>query len=123
MFEYRARTSRVIDGDTIEVVLDLGFYVEHRVRIRVEDLNTPEVRGIERPDGLKAAAFVQSWLQDCTDRAANGWPLWVTTGKGKSFDRWVGSIREAQPEQASNDLAQAVKDWAATLSPPINVDP
>ena len=45
MYEYRFDLDRVIDGDTIDVNLDLGFdVVLKKQRIRLYGLNTPESR-------------------------------------------------------------------------------
>jgi micrococcal nuclease len=58
MYEYRATVIDVYDGDTIRAIIDLGFGVQLRgetgkgVSIRLAGLNTPEIRGEERPEGL-----------------------------------------------------------------------
>lgn len=44
MYEYRAKLQRVVDGDTIDVTLDLGFDVYLNARIRLYGINTPETR-------------------------------------------------------------------------------
>ena len=45
MFEYRASLVKIIDGDTIDVDLDLGFdVVLKKQRIRLYGINTPESR-------------------------------------------------------------------------------
>ena len=53
LYEYRAIVTKVYDGDTIWADIDLGFYTwkkdEH---LRLLGINAPEVRGIERPQGL-----------------------------------------------------------------------
>lgn len=36
---------RVIDGDTVDILIDLGFYMTARKRIRMLDIDTDEVRG------------------------------------------------------------------------------
>ena len=43
---------KVYDGDTITVLIDLGFGVTFKEKLRLYGINTPEVRGKERPDGL-----------------------------------------------------------------------
>jgi len=44
-FVYRAELDRVVDGDTIDVVLDLGFSVKlHKQRVRLHGIDTPESR-------------------------------------------------------------------------------
>ena len=44
MYEYKARLERVIDGDTIDVIIDLGFDIHFKQRIRLYGINTPETR-------------------------------------------------------------------------------
>ena len=46
MYEYKARVHRIIDGDTVDVVIDLGFEMTTRQRIRLYGINTPETRAI-----------------------------------------------------------------------------
>lgn len=41
-YGYRARVERVIDGDTFEALVDLGFRVHTRITVRVLDLRCPE---------------------------------------------------------------------------------
>lgn len=44
MYEYKAVVLNVIDGDTIDVELDLGFDTYRNERIRLAFINTPEIR-------------------------------------------------------------------------------
>ena len=44
LFHYRSTVTRVVDGDTIDVDLDLGFDIKYHVRIRLVGINTPESR-------------------------------------------------------------------------------
>ena len=44
MYEYNAVVERVVDGDTIDVIIDLGFKTWKKVRVRMEGINTPESR-------------------------------------------------------------------------------
>jgi endonuclease YncB( thermonuclease family) len=58
-YYYRASLLRVVDGDTIDVDLDLGFNLRARHRLRLLDVDTPE-RG--QPDFLDALTFVHGRL-------------------------------------------------------------
>ena len=61
LYEYRAEVVSVYDGDTITVNVDLGFATWLREeKIRLHGINAPEVRGPERPEGLKA----RDWLRE-----------------------------------------------------------
>jgi micrococcal nuclease len=44
MYEYKCKVKRVVDGDTMDVILDLGFDVLHSVRVRLAGIDTPESR-------------------------------------------------------------------------------
>jgi micrococcal nuclease len=42
MYEYKARLIKVVDGDTIDIEIDLGLHIFHEVRCRLFGLNAPE---------------------------------------------------------------------------------
>ena len=42
MYEYKAEIVRVVDGDTFDAIVDLGFNIKKKNRFRVTDLDTPE---------------------------------------------------------------------------------
>jgi len=44
MYTYKATVIKVIDGDTMDIVIDLGFNISIKERIRVYELNTFETR-------------------------------------------------------------------------------
>lgn len=52
MYEYKGKVIKVYDGDTITVVIDLGFKISITENIRLARINTPEIRGDERDRGL-----------------------------------------------------------------------
>lgn len=51
---YRAKLHRVVDGDTLDLLIDLGFGVAVRERVRLLGLDAPEVVGTARAEGLAA---------------------------------------------------------------------
>ena len=66
MYEYNAKVLRIVDGDTIDVDIDLGFGVWiHKERIRLEGIDTPEsrTRDLEKKKfGLLSKEYVRSLL-------------------------------------------------------------
>lgn len=58
-YTYRAIVTNIVDGDTIDVDLDLGCHVWIHRRLRFLDVDTWEVRGVEREKGLAAKAYVE----------------------------------------------------------------
>ena len=65
MYEYNCKMVRVVDGDTVDVDIDLGFGVWMRnQRIRMYGIDTPESRTsdpIEKIYGKAATAFLVKW--------------------------------------------------------------
>lgn len=65
MFEYAARVERVIDGDTIVCLLDLGLNVFRRETLRLNGVNTPETNSpdsVERVRAQRAKDYVADVL-------------------------------------------------------------
>lgn len=65
-FFYEAEVLRVIDGDTLDLMIDLGFDVHHNIRVRLYGLNTPESRTSdeeEKARGLVAKNFTSEWVK------------------------------------------------------------
>jgi len=56
MYEYKAKVLRVVDGDTVDVDIDLGFGIwMHKERVRMMGIDTPESRTrdkVEKAFGL-----------------------------------------------------------------------
>jgi micrococcal nuclease len=64
-FWYGATVLDVIDGDTVDLMIDLGFNIHHKIRVRLYGVNTPESRTKdlkEKELGLKAKQFTKDWL-------------------------------------------------------------
>lgn len=62
MYEYGCKVERVVDGDTVDVVLDLGFDIFHKCRVRLYGIDTPESRTRdldEKARGKMAGSFLK----------------------------------------------------------------
>ena len=88
LYTYKCATLRVVDGDTVDVMVDLGMDVYHHARIRLSGIDTYEVRGEERELGLLAKEFLGSLLAENPD------PLFLRTTKDRKgkYGRYIGSI-------------------------------
>ena len=66
MYEYNVKVVKIIDCDTVDVDVDLGFGVWlHKERVRMYGIDTPESRTSdihEKVYGQKAKAFLTKWL-------------------------------------------------------------
>lgn len=56
LFTYKATVVRVLDGDTAELVIDLGFTVQWKSTCRFYGINTPELRSKDVDEKAKAIA-------------------------------------------------------------------
>jgi|TARA_Y100000114_G_C11592920_1_gene246609 micrococcal nuclease len=89
MFIYNATCIRVVDGDTIDATIDLGFDVWKKIRIRFIGINTPESRTRdleEKARGLAAKEFVREMLEKHENKF-----IFHSHGVGK-FGRALGEI-------------------------------
>ena len=69
MYEYSCTVERVVDGDTIDVVLDLGFDILYKSRVRLYGIDTPESRTRnldEKARGKMAGAFLKDAIEEGT---------------------------------------------------------
>lgn len=70
MFTYNCKILKVIDGDTVEVLIDLGFDISIKERVRLLGVNTPEIFGADaNEEGLTASAFTKKWFADRPEQA------------------------------------------------------
>ena len=70
MYEYRVKKIiAVIDGDTIDVDIDLGFDISLMKRVRMAGIDTPESRTsdkFEKTLGLEAKEYLKKHIKDAT---------------------------------------------------------
>jgi micrococcal nuclease len=68
MYEYRVKTlTNVVDGDTIDVVIDLGFDISFTSRVRLAGIDTPESRTKdlkEKALGLESKEYLKKKLEN-----------------------------------------------------------
>lgn len=122
MYHYKAKLLRVIDGDTIDVDIDLGFDVWLRKqRVRLAGIDTPESRTrnkAEKALGLRAKEFLQKALVTKED-----YITFESLGRGK-FGRILGKPYNANGLDVCQmliDAGLAVEYWGgkklATVKP------
>lgn len=86
MFQYEATVTRVIDGDTLELMIDLGFEVHCRATVRLAHVNTPDnltygLNGIEDP----AKDFIMSKIPP-------GAVCVVNISRKEKYGRWLAEV-------------------------------
>jgi len=88
MYEYKAKLVRVIDGDTIVVMVDLGFNVHTKESIRLLNTWAPE-RYTRRGKLVRLHTIYHLAMLGCYE---DGEYLTIQTEYNKSFDRYLAHI-------------------------------
>jgi micrococcal nuclease len=89
MYEYNATLDRVIDGDTVDAMIDLGFDTWVHKRIRLQGIDAPETRTRDLDE--KAQGFIAKGRLTDLLEASNGEFVVVSHGVGK-YGRCLGTI-------------------------------
>lgn len=90
MYRYKAEVVRVIDGDTVDLIVDLGFSMRMQERFRLYGINTPETRTRdleEKAAGIRAKQYLIARLSGVQS-------LQIETHKDKKgkFGRYLCSL-------------------------------
>lgn len=86
---FRGWGEHVVDGDTLDCLLDLGFYQYAYERVRLGTIDTPEIYGVphdseEYARGQLASELSRMYVAEC--------PLLVSTYEEETFGRFVGDV-------------------------------
>ena len=90
MYEYSGNIVKVVDGDTVDVLIDLGFGSYRKIRIRIKGIDTPEIYHpsceAELIHGREAKQFVYN--------AIMGKNITFVSYKNRTgkYGRWLGDI-------------------------------
>lgn len=95
---WRAQPTYVVDGDSVHLFVDTGFYGYKLLKFRLLDIDTPELRSKDEEEKVKAKEakvavqemfdiYEKTWKVDLRH-----WPLRIETEKADSFGRWLARI-------------------------------
>src|SRR6056300_23256 len=91
MYEYNCKIVRVVDGDTVDIDIDLGFGIWLRnERVRVLGIDAPETRTrdlAEKEKGLESKAFVEGMLPVGSKQVL------ISKGFNGKFGRILGTFK------------------------------
>lgn len=91
LWDFRARIVNVVDADTVDAVIDIGFRLTTEQRLRLLGINTPELHAkdaVTRLAAQQATAAVLLWV----DTLEGEWPVILHTEKSDAFGRWLATI-------------------------------
>jgi len=103
MYHYKAKVEKVVDGDTFDVVIDLGFKMTTNQRIRMAKINTPETYNVKKDSeeykrGLASKQYMEHRL------AMNNYEIELETEKTtEKYGRYIGTVHLADSTITLND--------------------
>jgi|TARA_B100000085_G_C18537343_1_gene510541 micrococcal nuclease len=108
-FVYNAEVDRIVDGDTLDCIIDLGYSVKlHKQRVRLVGIDTPESRTRDLAEKKLGLAAKQRLKELCGERI-----ILKSHGKGK-YGRILGEIFTEDGEDICKILIKeghAVEYW------------
>lgn len=105
-YQYAAKMVRVIDGDTYEMQVDLGFRIYHTIHVRLKAFDTAELRSsnaLEVQHAKDARDFVVAWLPA-------GSACVLLTAKAAIFNRWEAAVWFHNTAGGLTSLADLLRD-------------
>ena len=103
---YNAEVKKVIDGDTFDIVIDLGFDVLKKGRVRLYGVNTPESRTSnleEKEKGLAAKEFTDQWLIKANYQVK----IETIIDKNEKYGRVLAKVWDANGNCLNTDIIAA----------------
>ena len=99
MYEYKATVDKWVDGDTVDLTVDLGFNISVKERFRVLNLDTPE-RGEE--GFIEAKALAEAIMPIGSEHI-------VSTVKKDKYGRWLVKLPQIVDVMNTNGLNDLAK--------------
>lgn len=121
MYNYKATVNRVVDGDTLDISIDLGFSMTMKTLLRMYSINAPEIHG-STPEERKAAKEAREYLASIVE----GKEVKVTTAKPKEkYGRYLATVwligKGLQKESVNQMMINAghAKPWDGSGEKPV----
>lgn len=93
---FPVQVQRVVDGDTLDLRIDLGFRLTTERRLRLLGVEAPESRGTEAPAGQVAEAFTARWVANRR--------LFLVYREEDAFGRVLGELVDDQGQSLARYL-------------------
>ena len=102
LYEYVAIVTKIVDGDTIDVRLDLGIRVYKEIRVRLAGINAPEMKGDQREEGVKSKFKLLELLPEGTEVRVK-----TFVDRLDPFGRYVANVwSDASPKNVNTLLVE-----------------
>jgi endonuclease YncB( thermonuclease family) len=103
-----ARIIRVVDGDTLDVELDLGWHITYRAKIRLARINAPELNTADGRAALTYVVNALTYLSDALTHSVEWRPITVVSHSLDKYGRVLGDVKWTDRDGTAYDLADAL---------------
>ena len=108
MYEYSSTLVKIVDGDTVDVLIDLGFNTTKKERVRLLGIDTPESATkdlAEKKLGIEAKEYITQWFTKNT-------PFRLQTTKDDKYGRILGVFTGLDGKTLNSRLVDEGYAWA-----------
>ena len=91
MYEYRCQIMRVVDGDTVDAMIDCGFSTFKKERIRLYGIDTPECRTRDKAEKKRGLA-AKARLKELIKEGKNEFVVETSIDKKGKYGRLLGEL-------------------------------
>jgi micrococcal nuclease len=108
MYEYSSTLVKIVDGDTVDVLIDLGFNTTKKERVRLLGIDTPESATkdlAEKKLGIEAKEYITQWF-------AKNTPFRLQTTKDDKYGRILGVFTGLDEKTLNSRLVDEGYAWA-----------
>jgi endonuclease YncB( thermonuclease family) len=91
MYEYKAKLDRVVDGDTVDAMIDCGFSIFKKERIRLYGIDAPESRTRDKAEKKRGLA-AKARLKELIKEGKNEFLVETSIDKKGKYGRLLGKL-------------------------------
>ncbi len=96
MHHYHAVVDRIIDGDTIDLIIDLGLSTYKKERVRLTGIDAPEMSTVKGKE-------VKAWLETLFKECGNACLVDTLQGKREKYGRYLATLYLEGTTESLND--------------------
>lgn len=99
-YKYNCKLVKVIDGDTIDVIVDLGFHISNLQRLRLRGIDTPEINAADQEVKEKALQAKNRVIELFKDVDV----FQITSFKSDKFGRYLADVYLPNQSSSLNNI-------------------
>lgn len=92
MYEYTAKILNVVDGDTLDLSVDLGFHITSFLRIRLAEINTEELRDKDIAKRAMAVNAKNRVTSLCQEKGYDDVKIFTFKDKKEKYGRYLAKV-------------------------------